>query len=53
MSAQPVIQAYLYDADELIERFPDLRLRLVKVPIKKMLPLLIKQKKILIATILN
>ena len=25
-----VIQAYLYDADELIERFPDLRLRLVK-----------------------
>ena len=41
-----VIQTYLYEADDLIDKYPELRLRLVKVLIRKMHQSLINRKKL-------
>ena len=41
-----VVQAYLYEADDIIDKYPELRLRLVKVLIRKMRQSLFNQKEI-------
>ena len=48
-----VVQAYLYEADDIIDKYPELRLRLVKVLIRKMRQSLFNQKKKLTQIILE
>ena len=41
-----VVQAYLYEADDIIDKYPELRLRLVKGAYRKMRQSLFNQKEI-------
>ena len=48
-----VIQAYLYEADDLIDKYPELRLRLVKGAYKEDASIAINRKKKLTQIILK
>ena len=48
-----VVQAYLYEADDIIDKYPELRLRLVKGAYRKMRQSLFNQKKKLTQIILE